>query len=73
MPGMMKVTRGSGDGSVDIPRLRRALGTVPEYRFTITGALRLRHREVRGRHHLAEQQVSAMSRRGAANRGTGAA
>jgi len=55
MPGMMKVTRGSGDGSVDIPRLRRALGTVPEYRFTITGALRLRHREVRGRHHLAEQ------------------
>jgi hypothetical protein len=55
MPGVMKETSGSGGGSVDIPRLRRALGAVPEHGFSITGTLRLHHREVRRSHHLTEQ------------------
>jgi hypothetical protein len=55
MPGVMKVARGPGDGPVDIPRLRRGLGAVPEDRFTTIGTLRLHHGKVRGRHHLAEQ------------------
>jgi hypothetical protein len=55
MPGVMKVTRRWAGGSVDIPRLRRALGAVPEHRVAITATLRLHHGKVRGRHHLAEQ------------------
>ena len=55
MPGVMKVTSGGGGRSVDIPRLRGALSAVPEDGFAVSGTLRLRHREVSGRHHLAEQ------------------